>query len=204
VVRKGERPGNIVLLGNGVAIDPIRSRPLDGPSILDTSGLARETSRVFVAGRSQRQIARTLTTAYASGLLSEDTFLYRTDQLLGGGVIDPARLVGDLSLRRTRGRLQDMAAAITSAGRRLSGSSGTDLHRPSTLLALDWTGTQTEMLIGRHRTCDVVLSDLSVSRRHARLRFRDGRWILQDLESMNGTTVNGSSVGRCELRPATK
>ena len=31
--------------------------------------------------------------------------------------------------------------------------------------------------------------------------FRDGRWILQDLASTNGTTVNGLRVGRCELRP---
>jgi hypothetical protein len=156
---------------------------------------------VFVSGTSQRQIARTLNAAYASGLLSEDTFLHRTDQLLGGGVIDPARLVGDLNLRRTHGRLQGLAAAITRAGRRLTGSSAADRHGPSTLLALDWTGTQSEMLIGRHQACDVVLSAVSVSRRHARLRFRDGRWILQDLESTNGTTVNGSSVGRCELRP---
>jgi pSer/pThr/pTyr-binding forkhead associated (FHA) protein len=69
------------------------------------------------------------------------------------------------------------------------------------LLALDWSGAHNEMLIGRHRSCDVVLSDLSVSRRHARLFFRDGRWILQDLHSTNGTQVNGSRVGRCELRP---
>jgi pSer/pThr/pTyr-binding forkhead associated (FHA) protein len=57
------------------------------------------------------------------------------------------------------------------------------------------------MLIGRHCDCDLVLSELTVSRRHARLIFRDGRWILQDLESTNGTIVNGCRVGRSELRP---
>ena len=50
-------------------------------------------------------------------------------------------------------------------------------------------------------TCDVVLDDLSVSRRHARLVFRDGHWVIQDLESTNGTRVNGVRVGRCELHP---
>jgi FHA domain-containing protein len=42
---------------------------------------------------------------------------------------------------------------------------------------------------------------ITVSRCHARLRYRDGRWILQDLSSTNGTHVNGVPVGRCELRP---
>jgi pilus assembly protein CpaF len=40
-----------------------------------------------------------------------------------------------------------------------------------------------------------------VSRRHARLVFRDGSWVIQDLRSCNGTEVNGLVVGRCELRP---
>ena len=46
-----------------------------------------------------------------------------------------------------------------------------------------------------------MLEDPAVSRRHARLSFRDGRWILQDLGSRNGTRVNGVRVGRCEVRP---
>ena len=41
----------------------------------------------------------------------------------------------------------------------------------------------------------------TVSRRHARLIFRDGGWILQDLNSTNGTRLNGRYVGRCRLRP---
>jgi pSer/pThr/pTyr-binding forkhead associated (FHA) protein len=40
-----------------------------------------------------------------------------------------------------------------------------------------------------------------VSRRRARLVFRDGTWIIQDLDSTNGTAVNGGCVGRCQLRP---
>jgi pilus assembly protein CpaF len=72
---------------------------------------------------------------------------------------------------------------------------------PEVLLALDWTGEQTELLIGRHYSCDVVLADHSVSRKHARVIFRDGGWILQDLDSTNGTTVNGATVGRCALQP---
>lgn len=153
---------------------------------------------MFVAGTSQRRIARTLNAAYATGLLSEDTFLQRTDQLLGGGVIDPSRLVGDLNLRHRRAWLADAVSRLIV---RVTRSSEADRRRSRALLALDWSGAQSEMLIGRSRSCDVVLCDLSVSRRHARLLFRDGRWIVHDLDSTNGTEVNGFRVGRCELRP---
>jgi hypothetical protein len=169
---------------------------------LDRLPFARETLWVLVPGTSQRQIARTLNAAYATGLLSEETFLARTDQLLRGGVIDRARLVGDLNLRPVRRAwLADVAAAFARAITRVTASSEPDWSGPRTLLALDWSGTHTEMLIGRHHHCHVLLGDLSVSRRHARLFFRDGRWILQDLDSTNGTRVNGSRVGRCALRP---
>jgi pSer/pThr/pTyr-binding forkhead associated (FHA) protein len=57
------------------------------------------------------------------------------------------------------------------------------------------------LLVGRDPRCDIVLRDVTVSRRHARLICRDGAWIVQDLGSTNGTAVNGVAVGRCELRP---
>ncbi|MGO9957879.1 MAG: FHA domain-containing protein [Solirubrobacteraceae bacterium] len=116
-------------------------------------------------------------------------------------MIDPDRLVGALNLRRRRARLADGAAAIAGRLGRLARPFEPDAQPVCALLALDWSGAQGEMLMGRHRGRDVVLSDLSVSRRHARLVFRDGRWILQDLDSTNGTEVNGCRVGRCELRP---
>ena len=47
----------------------------------------------------------------------------------------------------------------------------------------------------------MVFVNTTVSRRHAQLRFRDGKWVLRDLGSTNGTTVNGVRVGRCELLP---
>jgi pSer/pThr/pTyr-binding forkhead associated (FHA) protein len=56
-----------------------------------------------------------------------------------------------------------------------------------------------QLLVGRHPRCDVVVADPSVSRRHAQLTFRDGVWVLQDLDSTNGTTLNGERVGRTTL-----
>jgi pSer/pThr/pTyr-binding forkhead associated (FHA) protein len=73
--------------------------------------------------------------------------------------------------------------------------------QPATLLALDWNGGRDELLVGRHDHCDVVVGHPSVSRKHARLSFRDGRWVLRDLDSTNGTRVNGKRVVRCRLEP---
>jgi FHA domain-containing protein/uncharacterized protein DUF1707 len=48
--------------------------------------------------------------------------------------------------------------------------------------------------IGRAPTCDFTVSDISVSRWHARLHKEDTTWLLQDLGSTNGTRVNGWRV----------
>lgn len=45
--------------------------------------------------------------------------------------------------------------------------------------------------IGRGADNDVVIDDDSVSARHARLEFDEGAWRLIDLESTNGTYVEG-------------
>ena len=50
------------------------------------------------------------------------------------------------------------------------------------------------LTIGRLPECDVVLSDPSVSRRHAEVRRRDGSILVVDLDSTNGTKVNGAGV----------
>ncbi len=57
------------------------------------------------------------------------------------------------------------------------------------------------VLVGRHPRCTIVVDDPNVSRRHAELILRDGVWVIRDLGSTNGTTVNGESVGRSQLRP---
>ncbi len=56
------------------------------------------------------------------------------------------------------------------------------------------------MNIGRRRTNHVVIDDPRVSRVHAQLRLRFGRYVLYDLGSMGGTFVNGQRVTECILR----
>ena len=48
--------------------------------------------------------------------------------------------------------------------------------------------------IGRTNGNDLIISGRTVSRRHARLWFDNGRWYLEDLQSANGTLVNNVRV----------
>ena len=58
-----------------------------------------------------------------------------------------------------------------------------------------------DFLIGRGSSCDLRLMDPVVSRVHARLRYADGAWFLQDQGSAKGTLVNGNSIQAVRLRP---
>jgi FHA domain/Domain of unknown function (DUF1707) len=56
--------------------------------------------------------------------------------------------------------------------------------------------------IGRAPECDCLVSDASVSRRHAELRREGEGWLVRDLGSRNGTRVNGIRVIEpVEVRP---
>jgi diguanylate cyclase (GGDEF)-like protein len=54
----------------------------------------------------------------------------------------------------------------------------------------------TPVRLGRGTDNDIVLHGYSVSRQHARLDRRDGRWWLADVDSTNGTYVNEEKVDR--------
>ncbi len=54
--------------------------------------------------------------------------------------------------------------------------------------------------IGRDLSCELVLEDSTVSRRHARVGWNGGGWTLRDVGSKNGTTVNGEPARGAELR----
>lgn len=53
---------------------------------------------------------------------------------------------------------------------------------------------EVDLAFGRHPASHAYLEDDLVSRRHCSLRLQDGRVQLKDLESMNGTTVNGVPI----------
>jgi hypothetical protein len=53
--------------------------------------------------------------------------------------------------------------------------------------------------IGRSRQSDIVVDDPNVSRQHAEVRPRGGSWVLTDLGSTNGSSVNGRRIDRPEV-----
>jgi putative nucleotidyltransferase with HDIG domain len=57
-----------------------------------------------------------------------------------------------------------------------------------------WESTNV-LRTGRLGTLEIVLDDASVSRRHAEVRQADSCWWVRDLESTNGTYVNGVRLG---------
>jgi hypothetical protein len=55
------------------------------------------------------------------------------------------------------------------------------------------------LTIGRSRSCDIVVDDPNVSRRHAEVRPRGGSWIVTDLGSTNGSLLNHSQIHGSEV-----
>ncbi len=51
-----------------------------------------------------------------------------------------------------------------------------------------------ELTIGRDISNDIVISDVEVSRKHARLLMQAGGFVLEDMGSTNGTFVNGQRL----------
>src|SRR5262249_48291261 len=54
-------------------------------------------------------------------------------------------------------------------------------------------------IVGRHKSCDCVIMHPMVSRKHFCVERNAGKFFLVDLESGNGTLVNGNRVSWVEL-----
>lgn len=50
------------------------------------------------------------------------------------------------------------------------------------------------LVIGRAPDCDIAVRDILLSRRHLRLQPSDDGWMVQDLQSKNGTVLNGERL----------
>lgn len=64
--------------------------------------------------------------------------------------------------------------------------------REGQLAGQRWTIDSEEFLIGRGSDCHIVLPERQVSRHHVKIVQENGRYILHDLGSRNGTHLNGT------------
>lgn len=101
----------------------------------------------------------------------------------------PKEQTRDLDLEQMR---QQIAAHAEEMGNQayfiVQGERTFDLQQPT-------------VRIGRALDNDLILEDPRVSRHHAQLHYRYGRYILQDLGSSGGTSVNEFPVQEIVLRP---
>ena len=126
----------------------------------------------------ERAVAR-LRRGYVAGRLDTDTFTRRVDRALQSS---------------SDHELHGLTADLPAARRRLRDL----LSRGARRLQLPPIESG-RLLLGRSSSCHLVFADDTVSRRHAELRVIEGRWILRDLDSSNGTYVNGRLVMEAEV-----
>jgi len=131
---------------------------------------------------------------FADGSLAQESFVLRVDAALRARRHgDLAEILADLPGPRVsaaRALLGRLSQAKRAAQRRIAGYLQ---PAPPPMLMLP-SGTKGSFTIGRDAACDLVLSDMTVSRTHAGLHRDADSWLLSDAGSTNGTRLNGWRV----------
>jgi hypothetical protein len=65
-------------------------------------------------------------------------------------------------------------------------------HGPQACMSFSITGNQ--VILGREEGLDIILQDPEASRRHSRISWQGGDFVIEDLGSTNGTFVNGVQI----------
>lgn len=68
------------------------------------------------------------------------------------------------------------------------------IAREGKLVGERWTIDVSEFMIGRGSDCQIILPERQVSRYHAKITCEQGTYMLHDLDSKNGTHLNGIRV----------
>ena len=95
---------------------------------------------------------------------------------------------------RVRRDLSDAGATVVSNG-------PSRLEVVAGMAAKSFGLSKAKYLVGRSAENDIQLPEGSVSSRHAQLEKIGGGWQLTDLQSTNGTFVNGRRIHSVELKP---
>lgn len=158
---------------------------------IDSSVVSAFQARLVREGRTYRfiQVGGTNPTLLR-GVPVDDYVLQHSDCLLiAPGTQDEVQLIFELGATDLRASLE-----VTRAFKKDETAERVSVER----LKLPAGGS---VSIGRSSENDIILPSLSVSRAHAKLEVANGRVLLSDLGSANGTYVNGAHCGERALEP---
>jgi pSer/pThr/pTyr-binding forkhead associated (FHA) protein len=69
---------------------------------------------------------------------------------------------------------------------------------------MEYLLTKDHTVIGRDKDADIALKDPLVSRQHVAIVYREGNYLLKDLESTNGTRMSGTLIKQADLHHGDK
>ncbi|MFJ9539978.1 FHA domain-containing protein [Streptomyces sp. NPDC101225] len=158
-----------------------------------TSSFEFHTYPARLSDAERDKALKVLREGVAMGRLSHDTFIRRMELALAARRFDElAVLTADLPRENRLARLVfggvEAVSGFTVRLRR-----AWQAERLPKLL-LPHPGNGHPLRIGRDPANGLRLTHETVSRVHAELRRQGGMWVLRDLGSTNGTTVNGRRV----------
>lgn len=158
-----------------------------------TSSFEFNTYPARLSDAERDKALKVLRDGVAMGRLSHDTFVRRMELALAARRVDElAVLTADLPVESRMSRLVfGSVEAISGFTVRLRRAWQAE-RLPKLLLPHPATGHP--LRIGRDPANGLRLTHETVSRVHAELSHQAGIWVLRDLGSTNGTTVNGRRV----------
>jgi hypothetical protein len=143
--------------------------------------------------RDRTRAIHVLKSGYLEGRLSTETFEARV------AVAQRARSAATLRslLGDIRGRWFAAHALLDPPAR-----SAVDPSPWATVMLTRYS--QAQLVVGRSHTCGLVFGGDGVSRRHAGFERVDGQWYVTDLDSTNGTYVDGVQVQRAPIKAGSR
>ncbi len=105
-----------------------------------------------------------------------------------------SRTEGESPFRGTHVTIDEKGESVVAHRHKLVVVQGSDRNQEITVEGH-------HVLIGSHDSCDLVLSDPTVSRRHAEIIVHEDKYLLRDLGSTNGSSVGGTPVIEAYLTP---
>lgn len=140
-----------------------------------------------IAARVQRPAGASASTPVAESMPRQSQPTQRSDSPVEGGTV----VSGQRTTPLMRGRGEESAGL----GWVLSGFDGAGQAVRLTVSGSKLRDAADGLIIGRSaEQADLVIADQSVSRTHARLRLKGSDLAIEDLESANGTVVDGRVI----------